>query len=72
MVMTVCRFELRPFFRLMVTGPEAPDHLSSKGLPASMTNWELVNEALALTTAARAATKNVESFMVVGDLEMRY
>jgi hypothetical protein len=54
MVSMVLRLSEEPLFSRMVTGPSAPDQVSSKGLPGSGLMATLVNWT-ALAAAARAA-----------------
>jgi hypothetical protein len=55
---TVPRLLLGPFFRVMVTGPEAPDHLRTIGWPcvtgySLLSNWTAATEATRRPTVAR-------------------
>jgi len=64
---TVFRLPLGPVFRVMVTGPEAPDQVILKGWPA-ITLYSLLVKMAALTRAARAATMRgtKDNFILAG------
>jgi hypothetical protein len=58
MVETVLRSVEAPFFKVIVTGPEASVHVKVNGEPAvNPLNAELVKETALATASAEAATK---------------
>jgi hypothetical protein len=56
-----------PFLSLMVTAPEAPDQVRTKGWPATTLKLLLVNWT-AWATAANSATARTEKDFMVGEL----
>jgi len=64
MTSTVFRLPLGPSFRVMVTGPEAPDQVMVKGTPA-LNEYSLLVKIAAFTRAAAARTTEArENFIL--------
>lgn len=65
MTLTSARLSEGPLFRVMVTGPVAPDQVMSKALPASMAlKLLLVKATLALARPARM-TDEMKNFILI-------